>query len=262
MKLIKYLMVGSLSLISLFVVTSCNDNKDDTTTTGNIYYASPDGKENASGTKEDPLNGRYGLTATRNPGDTVIFAEGVYKIDVPINLMNVGTAANPLTIKAEEGAKVVIDFSDIELKVGTYHVIYSVKDSNENITETVLTVNYVTDEGPKLIINDVLIEVGENVNLEDFIEVIDESDLNAKDNLEIDTTDFNYKEAGIYYLTVLCHNSSGIYTNDFIKVEVVDNSSTKVASTLNIVLILLVVIVSIAVLIYYLIKKKRSKSAI
>ena len=115
MKLIKYLMVGSLSLISLFVVTSCNDNNnDDTTTMGNIYYASPDGKENASGTKEDPLNGRYGLTATRNPGDTVIFAEGVYKIDVPINLMNVGTAANPLTIKAEEGAKVVIDFSAME----------------------------------------------------------------------------------------------------------------------------------------------------
>lgn len=55
MKLIKYLMVGSLSLISLLTVTSCNDNKDDTTTTGNIYYASPDGKENASGTKEDPL---------------------------------------------------------------------------------------------------------------------------------------------------------------------------------------------------------------
>ena len=48
MKLIKYLMVGSLSLISLLTVTSCNDNKDDTTTTGNIYYASPDGKENAS----------------------------------------------------------------------------------------------------------------------------------------------------------------------------------------------------------------------
>ncbi len=170
-------------------------------------------------------------------------------------------------LEAKDGIKdisseVVIDFSDIELKVGTYHVIYSVKDSNENITETVLTVNYVTDEGPKLIINDVLIEVGENVNLEDFIEVIDESDLNAKDNLEIDTTDFNYKEAGIYYLNVLCHNSSGIYTNDFIKVEVVDNSSTKVASTLNIVLILLVVIVSVAVLIYYLIKKKRSKSAI
>ena len=114
MKLIKYLMVGSLSLISLLTVTSCNDNNDDTTTTGNIYYASPDGKENASGTKEDPLNGRYGLTATRNPGDTVIFAEGVYKIDVPINLMNVGTAANPLTIKAEEGAKVVIDFSAME----------------------------------------------------------------------------------------------------------------------------------------------------
>lgn len=156
--------------------------------------------------------------------------------------------------------EVKIDYSEIKLEVGTYNVYYTLVDDSLNEVTKTLVVNYVTNKNPELIINDVVINVGENVDLKDYVEVIDESDKRAKENLEIDTTNFNNKVPGIYYLNVLCNNSSGLYTNGYMKVTVKDDTTNN-AKLANIVIIGLAAIGSVGIVIYLLVKKKRNKSA-
>ena len=113
MKYLSKILISLLAVGGILVINGCKKDEEPTETNGNYLYASPTGTENGTGTKDNPLNGRFGLSSA-NPGQTVIFEEGTYKIDVPVFLSNVATASNPITIKAAEGAKVVIDFSGME----------------------------------------------------------------------------------------------------------------------------------------------------
>lgn len=154
--------------------------------------------------------------------------------------------------------EVKIDFSAIELKVGSYIVKYSVSDASGNEVEKDLLVNYVTNKAPELLVEDVVINVGEEVNLKDYVQVSDKSDLNVENNIEIDTTKFNNKAAGIYYLNVTCHNSSNLFSNAYMKVEVIDNEKD-VTNYLNIILIGLLVLGSCGFIVYKIITKRRNK---
>ncbi len=169
-------------------------------------------------------------------------------------------------VEALDGIKdvtnnVEIDYSEIKLAVGSYLVYYTVVDDNENETVKTLLVNYVTSKAPQIITTDVKINTGEVVDLYDYVTVIDESDSNAINNVEIDTSNLNTKEAGIYYLNVVCHNSSNLYSNTYMKVEVIDNNELP-TNILNIVLITILVLGVASYTAYTLIKKKRSKNSI
>ena len=155
--------------------------------------------------------------------------------------------------------EVKIDYSEIELKVGTYNVYYSLVDKENNETTKILQVNYKTDKAPEIKTTDVKINVGENINFEDYVVINDDSDPNVYDNLSIDTTKFNNKLAGIYYLNVIVHNSSGLYSNSYLKVEVVDTNSNK-GLIINSILISCLVLVVIGAVTYYIIKRKKDKA--
>lgn len=113
MKYLSKILISLLAIGGILAINGCKKDEQPTETNENYLYASPTGTENGTGTKDNPLNGRFGLSSA-NPGQTVIFEEGTYKIDVPVFLSNIATASNPITIKAAEGAKVVIDFSGME----------------------------------------------------------------------------------------------------------------------------------------------------
>ena len=113
MKYLSKILISLLAVGGILTINGCKKDEEPTETNENYLYASPTGTESGTGTKDNPLNGRFGLSSA-NPGQTVIFEEGTYKIDVPVFLSNIATASNPITIKAAEGAKVVIDFSGME----------------------------------------------------------------------------------------------------------------------------------------------------
>ena len=154
--------------------------------------------------------------------------------------------------------QVEIDFSQIKLAVGSYDVIYKVSDSSGNVSEKKLLVNYVTDKAPEIKTIDVVINAGESIDFNDYIEVVDDSDPNVRNNISVDTEKFNNKEAGIYYLNVTVFNSSGLYNNAYIKVEVVDKGNNTL-NVFNIIIIVVLGVVLIGGLTYYLIRYKNKK---
>lgn len=154
-------------------------------------------------------------------------------------------------------AEVEIDFSEIEQAVGNYNVYYKLVDDKGNETIKSLVVNYLTDKAPEIKTTDVKLKEGETVDFTNYVEVVDDSDPNVKANLKIDTTDFNNKLPGIYYLNVTVFNSSGLFANTYLKVEVV--SSKMAINPLNIILIIALIGLIVGFAIYMIVKYKKRK---
>jgi hypothetical protein len=75
------------------------------------YYVSPDGKSDAAGTREDPIDLVTAIGYV-NPGQTIIMLDGTYNFDerIDIDLGNDGYKDNVKSLIADEGAHPVIDF--------------------------------------------------------------------------------------------------------------------------------------------------------
>lgn len=114
MKYLSKILISLLAIGGILAINGCKkDEEIESAGGGKVYYVSPDGKDSASGAENDPFDGYSGLMVG-DTGDTVILKEGTYKIDMPVYMSKQGTAAKPITVKAAEGAKVVIDFSGME----------------------------------------------------------------------------------------------------------------------------------------------------
>ena len=137
MKSLKRVLVLLMALVSTFVVASCGDKdevKYEQNELGhNVYYASPDGHDDALGTKEDPLNVE-GAAVLARAGETTVFLGGTYYFSRPISLNNIGTEEKRINLVAEEGKEVIFDFSQMEFNTtsrgitvaGDYYHIYGV----------------------------------------------------------------------------------------------------------------------------------------
>ena len=114
MKYLSKILISLLAVGGILTINGCKkDEEIESAGGGKVYYVSPEGKDSASGAENDPFDGYSGLMVG-DTGDTVILKEGTYKIDMPVYMSKKGTAAKPITVKAAEGAKVVIDFSGME----------------------------------------------------------------------------------------------------------------------------------------------------
>ena len=86
----------------------------DNAVAGTTLYAGPDGTPAAAGTREDPLDihSAFGFVQA---GQTVICLDGTYKvrtnIDVPVT--QYGYTDSPITVKADDGARVIIDLQKL-----------------------------------------------------------------------------------------------------------------------------------------------------
>ena len=78
-----------------------------------VVYVSVDGKVANEGTKESPKDISSALTGA-TAGTTIIIQEGTYTRRVRFLLTAKGTPDAMIKVQAEEGAKVVIDFSQME----------------------------------------------------------------------------------------------------------------------------------------------------
>src|SRR5690242_17494867 len=73
------------------------------------FYVSTTGSDTNSGASGSPVKSITKAAQLANAGDTVLVSGGVYNGNVSINKS--GTASAPITIKAAEGAHVIIDGS-------------------------------------------------------------------------------------------------------------------------------------------------------
>ena len=148
---------------------------------------------------------------------------------------------------------------DIENKVGNYTVWYEYFDGVYKV-EDKIDVKCVSKERPVLVVDDIVIKKNSNVSLKSFISVTDESDPLVSENIQIDDSNVNYKKSGTYYANVYVSNSSGLSSEEKIKVVI---KSDSILSGVNIPLLILVILLSLATIgyigffIYYFIIKKK-----
>ncbi len=145
---------------------------------------------------------------------------------------------------------------DILNKVGSYTVRYEYNDGNYQVSEN-LNVSLVSHEAPKIKVEDITLDLDSYVDLEDYITIIDESDTNIYDSLEIDDSEVEYGTEGTYYASAYCINSSGLSTEKRIRINIKGTTTYteehKSYSTTTIVLIAIIgllVIINITFIIF------------
>lgn len=102
---------NSLNLTSYAPIVIREDIYHKSINIGNTtVYASPDGKFSGLGTEGSPYD-IYTAFGFLQPGQTLILKGGTYKLDRPIEIGHgvSGTASAMLTVKAEDGKKVILD---------------------------------------------------------------------------------------------------------------------------------------------------------
>lgn len=151
--------------------------------------------------------------------------------------------------------------TDVKNEVGTYTVWYSYTDGVFIVTDEI-EIKCISKEKPRIIADDIVIKAKSNVSLKDYITIIDDSDCNVYESLEIDDSKVNYLKEGTYYATVYATNSSGLSSTERIKVII----SNSVLGGINIpILIILIVFVAITIgyggfFIYYFVIRKRKNN--
>ena len=151
---------------------------------------------------------------------------------------------------------------DIENVVGNYTVWYSYNDGVYTV-EDKISVKCVSKERPVLTVDDIVIKKNSNVSLKSFITATDESDPLVQENIQIDDSNVNYKKSGTYYADVYVANSSGLSSQERIKVVI---KSDNILNGINIPLLILVILLGLATIgyigffIYYFVIKKRKEN--
>ena len=109
----KVLLATTALTAGLLTVNSCSKKK---VVEGNIIYSAPNASVDGKGTESSPLEIRTAMLKLK-PGETLVLKEGNYKLEKNIYIPDTqdGTAKQNITVKAEEGKKVTIDFSLTEI---------------------------------------------------------------------------------------------------------------------------------------------------
>lgn len=153
---------------------------------------------------------------------------------------------------------------NLENKVGKYLIWYSYTDGIFTVEDSI-DVSLISYEKPEIVASSIEIPVGANVDLSDFIDVIDKSDSRVKSTLEIYDQNVDYEKEGTYIAEAYCINSSGQSQTASFKVIVKNNDSSFSYLYLWILLgimIFIVIILLALFIVYVVISKKKNKTII
>lgn len=147
---------------------------------------------------------------------------------------------------------------EIKKEVGEYIIEYSLVDEAGNSTKKELVLLIVSYIGPIITITNPIIELGESVELLDYVQVEDATDQNVKNTVKIMETNLNIYKEGVYYATISASNSSGIFSYKTMLVTVKKTQESSEDFSYGIVIIMIVVAAIAAGIIYYYKKSGRN----
>ena len=149
---------------------------------------------------------------------------------------------------------------NLENKIGNYYIKYSYNDGiNEDVVK--IDVRLVSFKSPTLEIIDAEIEQGQNVDLNQYVYVFDESDNYVSESVKIDDSNVDYNKSGIYFADVYCVNSSGQSNTKKMKIKITSNKETTINKDFILIYSILggILVSGISVTAILLIKKQRKK---
>ena len=149
----------------------------------------------------------------------------------------------------------------MENKIGNYLITYTYTDGVYTVSDYI-DVTLVSYQSPKIVVSDISVNEKSNIDLKNYINVIDESDEYISETIEIDDKAVDYDNEGTYYATVFCMNSSGLSSTVKFKVIVTSDSIFSKANlgiTITaFILFFLLIGGATGIGIYLFIKKKKS----
>lgn len=154
---------------------------------------------------------------------------------------------------------------DLENKVGSYTIWYSYTDGIFTVSD-LIEVSLVSYDKPELYVEDIEINLGNTVDLYDFVSVYDKSDLNIASSIEIYDQNVDYSKAGTYYAEAYCINSSGLSETKRFKVIIKEEQQEESSINLYFIglIIAFVLIIGLVsfIVIYIVLNNRRLKKAV
>ncbi|MBC1358004.1 immunoglobulin-like domain-containing protein [Listeria booriae] len=137
------------------------------------------------------------VTVTSNDAPVIVASDQTIKKGKAFDVM-AGVSASDL----EDGdvtAGITVTANDVDTNtVGTYHVTYSVTDSDGNTTTKTITVTITSNDAPTFTTSDVYLKVGDKFNPYAGITASDTEDGDLTDRIDIDSSSVDMTKAGTY----------------------------------------------------------------
>ncbi|MBC2116990.1 immunoglobulin-like domain-containing protein [Listeria booriae] len=137
------------------------------------------------------------VTVTSNDAPVIVASDQTIKKGKAFDVM-AGVSASDL----EDGnvtSGITVTANDVDTNtVGTYHVTYSVTDSDGNTTTKIITVTITSNDAPTFTTSDVYLKVGDKFNPYAGITASDTEDGDLTDRIDIESSDVDMTQAGTY----------------------------------------------------------------
>ncbi|MBC1889566.1 DUF5011 domain-containing protein [Listeria booriae] len=137
------------------------------------------------------------VTVTSNDAPVIVASDQTIKKGKAFDVM-VGVSASDLEDGDVTGG-ITVTANDVDTNtVGTYHVTYSVTDSDGNTTTKTITVTITSNDAPTFKTSDVYLKVGDTFNPYAGITASDTEDGDLTDRIDIESTNVDMTQAGTY----------------------------------------------------------------
>ncbi|MBC2036918.1 LPXTG cell wall anchor domain-containing protein [Listeria booriae] len=137
------------------------------------------------------------VTVTSNDAPVIVASDQTIKKGKAFDVM-AGVSASDLEDGDVTGG-ITVTANDVDMNtVGTYHVTYSVTDSDGNTTTKTITVTITSNDAPTFTTSDVYLKVGDKFNPYAGITASDTEDGDLTDRIDIESSDVDMTQAGTY----------------------------------------------------------------
>ncbi|MBC2241280.1 immunoglobulin-like domain-containing protein [Listeria booriae] len=139
------------------------------------------------------------VTVTSNDAPVIVASDQTIKKGKAFDVM-AGVSASDLEDGDVTGG-ITVTANDVDTNtVGTYHVTYSVTDSDGNTTTKTITVTITSNDAPTFTTSDVYLKVGDKFNPYAGITASDTEDGDLTDRIDIESNNVDMTQAGTYAL--------------------------------------------------------------
>ncbi|MBC1230975.1 DUF5011 domain-containing protein [Listeria booriae] len=137
------------------------------------------------------------VTVTSNDAPVIVASDQTIKKGKAFDVM-AGVSASDLEDGDVTGG-ITVTANDVDTNtVGTYHVTYSVTDSDGNTTTKTITVTITSNDAPTFTTSDVYLKVGDKFNPYAGITANDTEDGDLTDRIDIESSDVDMTQPGTY----------------------------------------------------------------
>ncbi|MBC1458808.1 immunoglobulin-like domain-containing protein [Listeria newyorkensis] len=186
----------------------------------------------------------YSVTDSDDNTTTKTITVTVTSNDAPVIVANdvtvkKGSAFNPLdgvtATDTEDGnvtSQVIVTANDVNTsKIGTYHVTYSVTDSDGNTTTKTISVTISNTEAPTIVATDTPVKKGKTFDPMAGVTASDTDDGDVTSRMTVTANDVDTSKVGTYHVTYSVTNSDGNTATKTITVTVTSDAAPVILAT-------------------------------